>query len=321
MFVTAEDSDAAIHRRLHAIDPNEERRKYPGKLLVIPLPSAGGPLPFFVQDHNGVMVTDEWKMVSDQLIKIKDLKLACFDPLANFAQVALDSDSAAAQFVTAAFGKLASETGATILLPHHMRKTSKAPTNVAEAREAIRGSSAIVDGVRVAYALWPVDEGEGKKVCRSLQVPWQPSRVVKGAVVKTNEPTSRNIVTFVRNDEGILVDRTEHLQALRPAWDDLQSELIAAVRDQAKAGLPFTKTGAAGLYEQRERLPQWLRNMPRDRLQDICQELIEAGKIVKCKAPGSNIAKWLDVPGGQFALGLGEFKDGAEIVDFTARRG
>jgi hypothetical protein len=145
--------------------------------------------------------------------------------------------------------------------------------------------------------------------------------VVKGAVVKTNEPTSRNIVTFVRNDDGILVDRTEHLQALRPAWDDLQDELIAAVRDQAKAGLPFTKTGAAGLYDQRERLPQCLRNLPRDRLQDICQELIEAGKIVKCKATGSNIAKWLDVPGGQFALGLGEFKDGAEIVDFTTRRG
>jgi hypothetical protein len=179
VFITAEDNDAAIHRRLTAIDPFECRRQHPGKLITVALPSAGGPMPFFVRDHNGVMVADEWKMICDQLIKIKDLKLVGFDPLANFAQVALDTDSSDAQFVTSQFGSLAAETGATVLLPHHMRKTSKAPVNVAEAREAIRGSSGIVDGVRLAYALWPVDEADGKQVCRALQIPFLLNRVVK----------------------------------------------------------------------------------------------------------------------------------------------
>ena len=92
VFITAEDNDAAIHRRLTAIDPFECRRNHPGKLIAVALPSAGGPMPFFVRDHNGVIVTDAWKMICDQLIKIKDLKLVSFDPLANFAQVALDTD-------------------------------------------------------------------------------------------------------------------------------------------------------------------------------------------------------------------------------------
>jgi RecA-family ATPase len=169
VFVTAEDDEAEIHRRLSVVDPFGRRHEFPGKLIIIALPSAGGPMPFFVSDHNGVMETAEWRMICDQLVGHNDLKLACFDPLANFAQVQLDVDSTAAQFVTSQFGRLAAETKATVLLPHHMRKTAKAPQNVAEAREAIRGSSGIVDGVRLAYALWPVDEADGKKVCKDLQ--------------------------------------------------------------------------------------------------------------------------------------------------------
>jgi AAA domain len=320
VFITAEDSDAAIHRRLTAIDPFECRRNHPGKLITVALPSAGGPMPFFVRDHNGVLVTDEWRMICDQLIKIKDLKLVSFDPLANFAQVALDTDSADAQFVTSQFGSLAAETGATVLLPHHMRKTSKAPANVAEARQAIRGSSGIVDGVRLAYALWPVDEADGKQVCRALQIPFLLNRVVRGAVVKANESASREIATYVRSDTGLLIDRTAELQHLKPAWDDLQADLIAAVAARALAGLPFNKTGKGGLYEQRERLPSTLRTLGRDRLQNLCQELIDAGKIVQCRASGSNVAQWLDVPGGTFALGSGEFVHGAEIVNFPSER-
>ena len=79
--------------------------------------------------------------------------------------------------------------------------------------------------------------------------------VVCGAVVKTNEPTHQDIVTYVRSDTGVLIDRSDTLQALRPTWDDLQDDLIGAVSARANAGLPFNKTGKGGLYGQRERLP------------------------------------------------------------------
>jgi hypothetical protein len=313
VFVTAEDDEAEVHRRLSVVDPFGRRHEFPGKLIIIALPSAGGPMPFFVSDHNGVMETAEWRMICDQLVGI-NLKLVCFDPLANFAQVPLDVDSTAAQFVTSQFGRLAAETKATVLLPHHMRKTAKAPQTVAEAREAIRGSSGIVDGVRLAYALWPVDDDDGKKVCKDLRVLFNYNRVVRGAVVKANSRASREIVTYVRSDDGLLIDRSDELCALRPAWDELQDALVETCAKAAEAGKPFTKTGRPGLYERRAALPECLRSMAKHKLESLCQELIEAQRLVQCKASGSNAPQWLDVPGGRFAIGGAEFVEGAQVV-------
>jgi RecA-family ATPase len=175
VLITAEDSDDVIHRRLAVVDPYERRTD---DLIIIALPSAGGPMPFFVQDRDGVRATNEWLMLREQLLNTTSLKLIAVDPLAAFAQVPLDADSAAASFVVSAFGQLAAATGATVLLSHHMRKppSGKTPQTPAEARDAIRGSTAIVDGVRLAYALWQVEEAEGKKVCNDLEIlPFDPS--------------------------------------------------------------------------------------------------------------------------------------------------
>ena len=72
-----------------------------------------------------------------------------------------------------AFGQLATETGATVLACHHMRKSNngKAPQTPAEARDAIRGASALVDGSRAVYALWPVDDDRVKDTAKLLQMP------------------------------------------------------------------------------------------------------------------------------------------------------
>ena len=102
VIVTAEDDDATIHRRLKAVDPHERRTD---DLTIVALPSAGGPLPLFVMDRDGVRATDEWLMLSEQLRAIENLKLVVLDPLAAFVQASLDSDSAAAQFVMSAFGQ------------------------------------------------------------------------------------------------------------------------------------------------------------------------------------------------------------------------
>jgi RecA-family ATPase len=83
----------------------------------------------------------------------------------------------------------AAETGATVIVCHHMRKTvnGKTPQTPAEAREAIRGSSALVDAARLAYPLWPVDQEEAERICCDLKIPFMLNRVIRGAIVKTNE--------------------------------------------------------------------------------------------------------------------------------------
>jgi hypothetical protein len=135
--------------------------------------------------------------------------------------------------------------------------------------------------------------------------------VVKGAVVKANDYASRDICTYVRSQQGLLVDRTSEVRGARPSNTDLWDALVEGVKAAALAGLPLNRTGKAGLYEQRHRLPDIVRGFSKHGLVALCDELIHNGRIVQCKATGSNRPQWLDVPGGPFALGDGEFVRGA----------
>ena len=79
----------------------------------------------------------------------------------------------------------------------------------------------------------------------------------------------------------------------------------------AASGRPFTKIGESGLFKQRTLLPDELSGMSRGKLEALADTALERGAIVAAIATGSTIPKWLDVPGGTFALGLGEFRKGA----------
>lgn len=312
VMITSEDDAGEVHRRIAALDQKGERFGPDGrKMIVVPLPSAGGAMAFWREDKkSGLIETEEFKRIRDQLRKIDDLRLVTFDPLASFAHLPLNEDPAAGQFVCTSLSRLATETGATVLVAHHMRKTQKPIENLGDARDAIRGSTALVDGLRLAYALWPADEARGKRVCKSLGEEYATNRVVLGGVVKANGPAKRIVSTLVRNSHGLLVDKTAALGATAPDQGDLRAALVVAVEAAAASGQPFTKTGSTGLYAMRERLPAELRGLSRHRIEGLAAGAIESGDIQLCLASGTT-AKWLDVPGGHFSMGLGEFRKGA----------
>ncbi|MGO7185306.1 AAA family ATPase [Rhizobium brockwellii] len=313
VMITSEDDANEVHRRIAALDEKGDRFSSAGKrMIVVPLPSAGGARAFWKEDRRlGLIETDDFKRICDQLHSIEGLRLVTFDPLASFAHVALNEDPTAGQFVCSSLARLATETGATILTAHHMRK-SKAPIEtLADAREAIRGSTALVDGLRLAYAMWPADEARAKRTCKSLGIHYQPNRIVLGGVVKANGAARRIMSTYARNESGLLIDKTSGLGTSAPAQDDLRTALVIAIEAAANAGAPFTKTGASGLFEMRERLPEELRRIAKGRLDALAAEALERGEIVRSAAKGEKTAKWLDVPGGLFAIGLGNFTTGA----------
>jgi hypothetical protein len=255
--------------------------------------------------------------IRDQLAGVPDLKLVVLDPLSTFAQVDLDADNCAVGFVAGKLGSLASDLRATVIATHHMRKhrANETPKTPAQPRELIRGASNIVDGVRVAYALWTPDDSDGADICKRMRLPYTPGRVVKGGVVKANDKADRSIVEYIRTDDGLLLDRTSDIRATRESLDNLRSDLIASVAMRAEAGHPFTVTGMSGLHEQREKLPPSLQALSRDKLRDLAKELPEEGAIKKCLAQGSSTDKWLNVPGGPFWLGQGTFVHGAPIAE------
>lgn len=313
VMITSEDDANEVHRRIAALDHREHRFSELGrKMIVVPLPSAGGAQAFWMDDRKkGLQETEHYRRICDQLAEIEDLRLVTFDPLSSFAHLPLNEDPAAGQFVCTSLSRLATETGATVLVAHHMRKTQKPIETLGDARDSIRGSTALVDGLRLAYAMWPAEEARARKVCKSVGVEFAAGKVVLGGVVKANGAARRIISTYVRNEHGLLVDKTALLGSSTPPTGDLIGALVVTIEAAANAGSPFTKSGASGVFEMRERLPDELKSLSKTKLHGLVDDALGKGSIVRTAAKGEKTAKWLDVPGGHFATGLGTFTTGA----------
>ena len=310
VLITAEDDKGEVHRRLHALDPDGIRLHNPVRLVVVPLPNAGGILTLLRGGFDSPQITDEYEALYKQLTAIRDLRLIVFDPLQAFVGADANKDPAAGQYFCTLLGQLAADTGATVVVTHHFRKQGKI-RGPADAREAVRGTTALIDGMRCVYALWPTEEKHAKKACSELGVKYEPNKVIRGAVVKANWPVEMKVETYVRNDAGLLCDHTDRLAKSVEDRDALLSRLEEAIGQAALDGKPYTKTGKNGVYNRREELPSNLRKIGRNRLQDMVQELLNADRARQCSAGKSGTVQWLDLPGGSFDLGEGAFAPGA----------
>jgi hypothetical protein len=313
---SAEDDEAEIHRRLERLDPQCERLKYKGRLFIVPLPNVSGSLTILKNVRGKIIeISPEFESIIEQLSKIKDLKLIVFDPLASFIHADLNADPAVGDYLMCLLSDLACSTGASIITAHHMRKPKgeKPISTVEQARDAIRGTSALVNGVRCSFAFWSVEDIARPMIFKSIgEIPRQ-NALFYGAVVKANGLADRTVRTYLRNVKtGLLEDITEQLKIGNTSDKDLKIYLVDAVTRAAVSGHPFTHTGSAGIHKQRHRLPEIFHSMGRDKLERIVQELLQAKQLVKGMAAGSKEDKWLDVKAGPFALGVGKFTHGAE---------
>ena len=314
---TAEDDHAEVHRRLEKLDPENHRLKSAEKILIVPLPNAGGPFPIVRDTSDGPNTTPEYIQVVRQLQAIDDLKLVVFDPLSSFVHADVNADPAVGSFLTGLMANLACETGAAVIVVHHMRKPpGQKPIESAEqARDAIRGSTALVDGSRMAYAIWPAQDTIVQHVCTTLNMKAEPRSIYMGTVVKSNGPADRTMRTFKRNLVGLLEDLTARISGASSSDYELLVSLAGAIRMAASKGHPYTHTGGNGIYKQRHRLPEEFHPMSRGRLEYLVQELLNERppRVVKGVAEGSREHKWLDSPFGPFAQGKGQFSKGADL--------
>ena len=319
VLLTAEDDEGEVHRRLERLDPERHRLERPERLIVVPLPNAGGPIPLVASGKDGPEATEHFAKVRDQIARIADLRLVVLDPLSSFMHADINADPAAGSFATGLLASLATETGAAVIVAHHMRKPqgNRPISTVEQARDAVRGSSALVDGVRLVYALWPAPEEHRDYVFKALDEPAARNAVFQGAVVKANGPADRTIRSYVRAPTGLLVDVTARLRDHRRSHEDLMDALAGAIARAAGKGHPFTHYGGTGVYRQRHRLPPAFHGMGRNRIEALVQDLLNARPpiLVKGMAGGSKEDKWLDVPTGPFARGVGEFVHGADDAE------
>jgi hypothetical protein len=245
VIVTAEDGVDSIHRRLNRIDPTSRRLRRPERLIVVPLPDAGGIRPLISNDRRTLARSSFLDDLRGQLLQLEDLRLVVFDPLQSFVAADVNADPAAAQFLWSTMGELAVTTGATVLLTHHMRKDGMMRiADSDDAREAIRGTTALVDGARLAYALWRLDETVAKPICDQLTIPYERGRVVRGGVVKANDLADHTAHTYLRQDSGLLVQL--ETEPSRPATGSgpvtiVQArQTLAEIQRRFDAGVPFS---------------------------------------------------------------------------------
>lgn len=250
VVLNAEDSKDSVHRRLERIDPSDRRQKANGRVFVVPLPEVGGPMPLISGGNGEFKKTEKFEALRTQLKAIPDLKLVVIDPLQAFITADVTKDPAAGQFMWSALSQLCAETGATIILCHHMRKEGASKINSAEdAREAIRGSTALIDGARATYALWGASEDENRRVCQEAGVEMQPKRVVHGAVVKSNDEHDWEIHTYLRADSGLLEDATDlgrRVASKQVGLTEAQAlECLQKIDERWCSGSPFSLSAQA----------------------------------------------------------------------------
>lgn len=300
----AEDDHLTIHERLIELDPDEKRFAAPDRLRIIPLPSAGGARALFrttARDH--FEETAEFEAIRAWLRTLPDLKLIVFDPLQAFVAADITAKPEAGQFVCTTLGALAAETKATVLVTHHVGKTKTAIGSAEELRDAIRGTTALVDGLRWVYGLWDMSAGSkgGDDV------------VAAGGVAKANLKTCRREHEYRRLPSGVLrqIPPTIAPNDFSERLDALEKAIIGA----AAAGAPFTHTSkSSGLFAEQHRLPEPFKNMSKAPLEKLGKQLLNAGRIVKGTARGSRTREWLDGPMGDFAMGHGEILSGAGLT-------
>ena len=142
VIFTAEDDESEMHRRIERLDEEGLRFDYPNKLHVVPLPNVGGVFPILRDNMGDYSETDEFKKIYEQILQLDNLKLIVFDPLASFVHADVNADPAAGAALTGLLSRVATETGASVIVCHHMTKVQgdKIISKPEEARNLIRGT-------------------------------------------------------------------------------------------------------------------------------------------------------------------------------------
>jgi RecA-family ATPase len=231
VMLTAEDSADSVHRRLSQIAQDGEIEQASDRLMVVPIPDATGAIALINEGMGTVSMTEHYHALMDQLLKIDDLRLVIIDPLQAFCWADVNADPKAAQVWWTAMSSICARTGASLIVAHHMRKDGlNGITKAEEAREAIRGSTALVDGARLVYAMWGISGDAEIGPCKSLNLPFNKQSIVCGCVVKTNDIADRDVRFYARSEKtGLLEDRTAEIEAAQKAANTVTQDQVDAL--------------------------------------------------------------------------------------------
>jgi hypothetical protein len=324
VLMSAEDDKDELHRRIERLDPLNARSDYQHDLRVLPLPNLGGVFPMMQKVDNTYIMAPEFERLYEQILEIDNLALFVADPMASFVHADINADPAAGAAFMGMLAQLATETGATVMVNHHMAKIrdNDVITTPEQARNLIRGTSAIVDGVRSAFSVWQVDEKMGRQRCKDLGVTYTRNSVFDGAVVKSNGPANREIRHFIRNQSsGLLEDRSVDIKNLALSSTvmlrlEYMYQFIAMCEEN---GMAVTKGGGDdGAFEElrisssTEPFILELKEVGASTIKNTITMLLNKGRIKTYKFTQTGKKAWLGTKDGPMSQGIYEARTARE---------
>lgn len=284
VYVSAEDDEPEIHRRLWSLCGGD----MPDRLHVLSLPDVGHFGIIEADPATGEFVaTEAWRELAEEVRALDDVRLVVLDTLQALTSGDTNTTQATQPLMNEAMA-LARALGACVLLIHHVAKGKTAEIRTAwDAMDSIRGSGAIAGSARAAYVLWPPSDG-GRAVCEVLGAEYQEGRVAFGIVAKRYGDARRDRTIFVRDEAGILRDRTEQFNALSGGdKDTMRAELLLAIRTAWAKGEAYAASqGNNGMHARRFEMPEHFHEKPRAWFEEQAGKLLGEGSIKRLSYKG-----------------------------------
>lgn len=256
LIVSAEDSkEIAIHPRLSVIRKRwereglitEENRDHVLGLLkknlkILDRTAFNNMLT--AKTAGAVHQTDIPQKIIDMVSEFANLKLIILDPLSRFDGGEVNDNADATRLIEAA-EKIRKETGATVLLTHHVSKSSMRDQELGQ--EMARGASALVDGARWVAAMRTMTPKEAAELNVS---PDDAERFVRLRSIKSNYTAPWKGVWLQRGEGGALSlarFESDHVSREERAQEEYSS-LLTRIRALLEEKGPLAVRDIEGLY-------------------------------------------------------------------------
>lgn len=278
--IFAEDDKDEVTMRLNTI---RERESGPqGSSRVCCVPNAPSSMVLFSKDpYDGlVKPTEAFHWMTQELghmaLENEGIGLVVIDTLTALAPVE-SNNAETMQMVMTYFGQVAARFDTTVLITHHNKKGATGNN-----ASASRGSTAIVNGVRGAYALFQLPKAEAEALLKQAGMELAGMEVVQLIPTKSNGPVFKSSVTYLREGDGYLLDISSVLgDAMTPA-----DALVKVITEACAAGHPMGKAGANGVNARKsDKWPGSIASMGRDALAKLVNSLLEDGRLIMTGKP------------------------------------
>lgn len=308
IVMTGEDDLEELDIRWNALDPGGRLRAIAGdRLIALPLDNLGGAFPL-VAHHPATreaVASARWIALYNAIAGIKaaggKVTAVIIDTLNSTLHGEENSAAIIGEYIRAV-SPICGELGAALIVTHHVRKPGQEPIRtVDDMRDAIRGSTALPNAMRVVIGLWPAHDYDRRMKAMGMKP--ERGQMFKLAIVKANVPEASRVVrTLLRDKAGLLVDATARDSVARGPTAEQEAWLVFAVEKAADKRALFAISGENGLFARRSQLPRELRNMARDELEAMARRMIAENEPQIELRPVMGAGKghkYLDVPAGR----------------------